>query len=72
MDYNFCINGIPFQNNNIPIDVFTFPGGEPHVRLDDFKDELSGQVVNISVRLKSFNDVGKLLVVCESNLAYYM
>ena len=66
MEYNFCINGIPFQKDNINIDVFTFPGGEPHVKLDTFKEELPGAKVNISVRLNSFNDLGKLLILCDA------
>lgn len=66
MEYNFCINGILFQEKNINLEVLVFPGGEPHIKLDQYAQILPENIINISTRLNSFNDLGKLLVLCDA------
>ncbi|MDC0230419.1 ribose-phosphate diphosphokinase [Aureispira] len=51
------INGIDYQ-------AFTFSGGEPHVKI--ISDLSSVEHVNISHRIKSFNDIGLVLISVDA------
>lgn len=54
----------PFTGNEISYDSFTFYGGEPHIKIEDSfrKDE----IITITHRLKSFNDLGMLCVAVDA------
>ena len=45
--------------------LFTFPGGEPHLNLDDPND-VAGRHLLIDSRIGSFNDFGELLVAADA------
>ncbi len=64
MIQNFSINGIACFPKIIPLQVIIFPGGEPHVKLfEQIPQGTNLKECNISIRLNSFLDVGKLLSV---------
>lgn len=45
--------------------LFTFPGGEPHIKLDE-PDKLKGSEVIITHRISSFNKLGEVLVAVNA------
>ena len=45
--------------------LFTFPGGEPHIKLAN-PEELNGEKVIISHRITSFNKIGEVLVAADA------
>ena len=49
---------------------FTFSGGEPHIKLKDDPDDTGDAGVRISIRLNSFNDVGRLCVAVDALRRY--
>ena len=55
----------PFgKDDNIQFESFTFSGGEPHIKIiTDFKPNES---VTITTRIKSFNDIGLLLIAVDA------
>jgi len=52
------------SDNVIQYEYATFSGGEPHIKLQDKISYFSH--VTISIKLESFNDVGKLLVAVDA------
>ena len=48
----------------VAYDFFTFSGGEPHIKISS--TGLEGQHIRISIRIQSFNDMGKLLVAVDA------
>jgi len=59
----------PFQSeNNIQFEVFTFSGGEPHIKI--LTDVSNQAEVTITTRIQSFNDFG-LLLLCVDALRRY-
>jgi ribose-phosphate pyrophosphokinase len=55
----------PFQSeNNIQFDVFTFSGGEPHIKI--LTDVSNVFEVTITTRIQSFNDFGLLLLAIDA------
>ena len=59
----------PFQSeNNIQFDVFTFSGGEPHIKI--LTDVSNQTEVTITTRVQSFNDFGLLLLAVDALRRY--
>ncbi|WP_435261971.1 ribose-phosphate diphosphokinase [Tenacibaculum sp. nBUS_03] len=55
----------PLNNSNsIEYEFFTFSGGEPHIKITS--DLKTTEEVTITIRVKSFNDIGKLLVATNA------
>lgn len=48
------------------VKVTTFPGWEPQINLWELKDKISGNHIDISTRITSFNDLGHLLVTVDA------
>jgi ribose-phosphate pyrophosphokinase len=54
----------PFAGNEIQFESFTFSGGEPHIKISpDFNTD---QIITITHRLNSFNDVGLLYIAVDA------
>lgn len=65
MTLNLDKKFIPFGNENqINFQSFTFSGGEPHIKLESDFDV--NQLVTITHRLNSFNDLGLLCVAVDA------
>lgn len=55
----------PLNNSNsIEYEFFTFSGGEPHIKITS--DLKTTEEVTITIRVQSFNDIGKLLVATNA------
>lgn len=55
----------PFNSsleNTLKYDYFVFPGGEPHIKIEDNYSQGSSIETMVTIRIKSFEDVGKLMV----------
>ena len=50
----------------IKFDSFTFSGGEPHIKILSEFPQGSSQEVMVTIRIKSFNDMGLLFVAMEA------
>lgn len=65
MYLNLDVQFQPFQSeNNIQFDVFTFSGGEPHIKI--LTDVSNVFEVTITTRIQSFNDFGLLLLAIDA------
>lgn len=53
----------PVAGEEISFEAFTFSGGEPHIRINSFDSEAR---ILVTHRLRSFNDLGLLLVAIDS------
>ena len=59
----------PFHSeNNIQFEVFTFSGGEPHIKI--LTDVSNQAKVTITTRIQSFNDFGLLLLAVDALRRY--
>ena len=54
----------PFAGNEISYDSFTFYGGEPHIKIENSFN--TNDIITITHRLKSFNDLGLLCVAVDA------
>ncbi len=52
--------------NSIDFESFFFNGGEPHIKLDLGAFNDTADDINVSIRLKSMNDIGMLMVATEA------
>lgn len=60
---NLDINFKPF-GNSIAFESFTFNGGEPHIKI---KEDINAESeLTITTRIRSFNDMGLLLVAADA------
>lgn len=59
----------PFKSeNNIQFEIFTFSGGEPHIKI--LTDVSNQTEVTITTRIQSFNDFGLLLLAVDALRRY--
>lgn len=62
---NLDPNFTPHEGAALKFNTFTFPGGEPHIKLDYIVPKKDMQIT-ITHRIQSFNDIGLLLIAVDA------